>query len=71
MSTSRGRQLRAVLTILLLPAFFAFAGIRTEIGLLSGWEAWLACVFIILVATAGKVGGTLLDRMAPRSYPNA
>ena len=48
------------MTILLLPAFFAFAGIRTEIGLLAGWEAWLSCGFIILVATAGKVGGTLL-----------
>jgi Kef-type K+ transport system membrane component KefB len=49
-----------LVTILLLPAFFAFAGIRTEIGLLSGWAAWLACGIIILVATAGKVGGTLL-----------
>ena len=48
------------MTILLLPAFFAFAGIRTEIGLLSGREHWLVCGLIILVATAGKVGGTLL-----------
>jgi Kef-type K+ transport system membrane component KefB len=49
-----------LVTILLLPAFFAFAGIRTEIGLLVGWDAWLACGLIIGVATAGKVGGTLL-----------
>ena len=53
-------SLEHLVTILLLPAFFAFAGIRTEIGLLSGWEAWLVCALIILVATAGKVGGTLL-----------
>ena len=53
-------SLEHLVTILLLPAFFAFAGIRTEIGLLSGWEAWLVCGLIILVATAGKVGGTLL-----------
>ena len=46
--------------IVLLPAFFAFAGVRTEIGLLSGWAAWLSCGLIIAVATVGKVVGTLL-----------
>ena len=54
------QSLDHLVTILLLPAFFAFAGMRTEIGLLSGSGAWLACGVIILVATAGKVGGTLL-----------
>lgn len=44
-------------TILLLPAFFAIAGMRTEIGLLSGWSAWLACGLIIAVASLGKIGG--------------
>jgi K+:H+ antiporter len=48
-----------LVTILLLPAFFAFAGIRTEIGLISGWGGWLACGLIILVASAGKILGTL------------
>ena len=33
---------------------------RTEIGLLSGWDAWFACGLIIAVATVGKVVGTLL-----------
>jgi len=49
-----------LVTILLLPAFFAFAGIRTQIGLLSGWHEWITCAAIIVVATAGKFGGTLL-----------
>jgi Kef-type K+ transport system membrane component KefB len=48
-----------LVTILLLPAFFALTGMRTEIGLLATWEHWLLCGLIILVATAGKVGGTL------------
>jgi len=39
----------------LLPLFFAYSGLRTEVGLLSG-EAWLACGLIILVAVAGKFG---------------
>ena len=50
--------------ILLLPAFFAFTGMRTEIGLLSGWSAWIACGLIILVATLGKFGGTLVAARA-------
>ncbi|HKE85890.1 MAG TPA: cation:proton antiporter [Vicinamibacterales bacterium] len=47
-------------TILLLPAFFAFAGMRTEIGLLTGVDEWLTCAALIVVATAGKFGGTVL-----------
>jgi Kef-type K+ transport system membrane component KefB len=53
-----------LVAIVLLPAFFAFAGVRTEITLLSGWEAWFLCGLIIAVATVGKVFGTL---MAARS----
>src|SRR5262249_51328847 len=44
----------------LLPAFFAYTGVRTHIGLVSGLEDWLICAAIILVATAGKLGGTLV-----------
>ncbi len=43
---------------LLLPAFFAYTGMRTEIGLVSGVEAWLTVGLIIGVATFGKFGGT-------------
>jgi Kef-type K+ transport system membrane component KefB len=48
-------------TILLLPAFFALTGMRTQIGLVSGVDEWLLCGLIILVATAGKFGGTFLS----------
>ncbi|MBS0265867.1 MAG: cation:proton antiporter [Planctomycetes bacterium] len=53
-----------LVTILLLPAFFAFTGMRTQIGLVNGLEQWLVCGLIILVATAGKFGGTLLASRA-------
>ncbi len=53
-------RLKHSVTILLLPAFFAYTGMRTEIGLISGWENWLVCLAIIGVATLGKFGGTLL-----------
>jgi Kef-type K+ transport system membrane component KefB len=53
-------RLKDLVTILLLPAFFAFTGMRTQIGLLSGFEDWLICGIITLVATAGKFGGTFV-----------
>jgi Kef-type K+ transport system membrane component KefB len=53
-------RLEEVTSVLLLPLFFAFTGLRTEIGLLSGGRSWFLCGLIIFVATAGKLGGTLL-----------
>jgi Kef-type K+ transport system membrane component KefB len=47
-------KLEDVVTILLLPAFFAFSGMRTQIGLMSQSSEWLFCL-----ATLGKFGGTL------------
>jgi K+:H+ antiporter len=52
-------KLEDLVTVLLLPAFFALTGMRTQIGLVSGLEAWLVCGLVILVATLGKFGGTL------------
>src|SRR5438876_4603483 len=46
--------------VLLLPVFFAFTGLRTQIGLLNGAQDWLICLVIIAVATAGKLGGSAL-----------
>jgi Kef-type K+ transport system membrane component KefB len=54
------RRLEDVVVILLLPAFFAFTGMRTQIGLVSGLEHWLICGVIIAVACAGKFGGSTL-----------
>jgi len=53
-------KLHDLVTILLLPAFFALTGMRTEIGLLASPFDWLVCGLIILVATAGKFGGTIV-----------
>jgi Kef-type K+ transport system membrane component KefB len=45
---------------LLLPLFFAFTGLRTNVRLVSGNEMWMYCGIIILVATLGKLGGSTL-----------
>jgi Kef-type K+ transport system membrane component KefB len=49
---------------MLLPAFFAFTGLRTQIGLMQGLDDWLMCLLIIAVATAGKFGGATLAARA-------
>lgn len=52
-------KLEDVVRVLLLPAFFALTGTRTKIGLLDGSDQWLMCGLIVLVATVGKLGGTV------------
>jgi len=51
-------RLEDLVVVLLLPAFFAFTGLRTQIGLVNGLDQWLICGAIILVASAGKFGGS-------------
>jgi len=51
-------KLHDPVTVLLLPAFFATTGMRTELGLLSNRHDWLFVAAIIFVATLGKFGGT-------------
>jgi Kef-type K+ transport system membrane component KefB len=53
-------RLEDIVIVLLLPAFFAYTGLRTQIGLVSGYEEWMMCALIILVASAGKFGGSLI-----------
>lgn len=51
-------KLEHVTVVFLLPLFFAFTGLRTSIGLLSGAEMWFFCGIILFVAVAGKFGGS-------------
>jgi Kef-type K+ transport system membrane component KefB len=53
-------RFETITVTLLLPLFFAFTGLRTNIGLVKGQEMWLYCGLIILVATAGKLGGSMV-----------
>jgi len=53
-------RLDDVVVVLLLPIFFAFTGMRTEVGLLSEPLDWALCALVIVVATLGKLGGTFV-----------
>ena len=47
-----------VAMVLLLPRFFVFTGLRTELGLLSSPKLWLICLAVISVAVIGKLLGS-------------
>jgi Kef-type K+ transport system membrane component KefB len=53
-------RLEDIVIVLLLPAFFAYTGLRTQIGLVNGVGEWTICAAIVLVASAGKFGGSAL-----------
>jgi Kef-type K+ transport system membrane component KefB len=53
-------RFETVTVTLLLPLFFAFTGLRTNIALVKGPEMWMYCGLIVLVATVGKLGGSTL-----------
>jgi Kef-type K+ transport system membrane component KefB len=53
-------RFETITVTLLLPLFFAFTGLRTNIALVKGPSMWMYCGLIILVATAGKLGGSTL-----------
>jgi len=48
-----------VSVVLLLPLFFVFTGLRTQINLLDDAALWKTCALIIAVAVAGKFAGAL------------
>ena len=54
------QKLEDIVVILLLPAFFAYTGMRTQMGLVSGATEWLLCAVIIATASVGKFGGSAL-----------
>jgi hypothetical protein len=53
-------RLEDLVIVLLLPAFFAFTGLRTQIGLVHGVSEWMVCASIVIVASVGKFGGAAI-----------
>ncbi|KAH7833856.1 hypothetical protein Vadar_010480 [Vaccinium darrowii] len=45
---------------LLLPLFFAMSGLKTNILTITAVGTWISLMFVIILACAGKVAGTLL-----------
>lgn len=58
LAESLAERIETVAVVLLLPLFFAYSGLRTQIGLVDGVTDWAVTGLIILVATVGKFGGS-------------
>lgn len=52
-------RIEDISVMLLLPLFFAFTGLRTQIGLLNNSYLWSICVLIIALAIIGKFVGSM------------
>ncbi len=48
-------KLEDFILLFLLPIFFAYTGLRTNIGLLDNAHLWKICLLVVLVATGAKV----------------
>jgi hypothetical protein len=61
-----------VALILLLPLFFVFTGLKTEIGLINDPYLWKVTGFIILVAVVGKfLGSALAAKFVGQSWSDS
>lgn len=58
--------------VLLLPLFFVFTGLRTQIGLINDFELVKICALVILVAVAGKfIGSSVSARFVGQSWKDS
>ena len=58
--------------VFFLPLFFAFTGLRTEIGLINSPALWGVCLLLITVAVAGKLGGcAVASRLVGESWKDS
>ncbi|KAI9217601.1 Sodium/hydrogen exchanger family-domain-containing protein [Blastocladiella britannica] len=49
-----------LVTIVLLPLYFALSGLKTQLGLLDSWLVWGMTALVVFVACAGKIIGCTL-----------
>ncbi len=65
-------KMEDVSLVLLLPLFFVYTGLRTEIGLLNDKSLWNASIAVILVAVVGKFfGSAIAARLTGQSWKNS
>ena len=46
--------------VVLLPLFFAYSGLRTNIGIAGRGMWWIDALLVIVVAITGKLGGSMI-----------
>ena len=67
--TAMRQRMGMLLSLLLLPLFFALTGMRTRLDLLSGGTTWMWAGIVLFAAVAGKLGGASLGaRLTGKSW---
>jgi Kef-type K+ transport system membrane component KefB len=65
-------RLDMIVSVLLLPLFFALTGMRTRLDLLNDGSMWLWAALVLLAAVFGKMGGAALAaRWSGQSWRDA
>ncbi|MEI9944609.1 MAG: cation:proton antiporter [Chitinophagaceae bacterium] len=65
-------KIEDVSIVLLLPLFFVITGLKTQIGLLNEGHLWATFGWVLLVAVAGKFGGSALAaRMVGQTWKDS
>lgn len=65
-------KIEDIALVLLLPLYFVFTGLRTQIGLLNDAYLWQVTGCVILVAVVGKfVGSTVAARFVGQNWRNS
>lgn len=65
-------KIEDVSLVLLLPLFFVYTGLRTQIGLLNEPHLWMICGIIVLLAISGKfLGSALAARFVGKSWKDS
>ena len=65
-------KIEDVSLLMFLPIFFAYTGLKTQIGLLMTDGLWKVCALVIFCAVVGKVFGTLFAaRLMGQSWKNS
>jgi Kef-type K+ transport system membrane component KefB len=58
------RRMSPLVNVLLLPMFFTYTGLRTNVGSLDDVGEWLLCAGVIGIAFLGKLGGVFAGARA-------
>ena len=72
LATEVADRVESVVGTVLLPVFFVFTGLRTEIGLVTSAGLWGVFVAVLGIAVAGKLGGSAAAaRLTGVAWPEA
>lgn len=65
-------KIEDVSLVLLLPLFFAYTGLRTQVNLLNEGSLWLSCGIVILIAVSGKfIGSAAVARLVGHNWKDS